>query len=112
VLFGTWRGRIDAMHIWRIAGAVAAKIFLILACLFAAYLTYAMAFLIPGSDSVMERVEQTAVVWLLLAACSVGLSYLFRMKDGVKRSFWKTEPFVLFGFFTACMVLRFLAVWI
>jgi heme/copper-type cytochrome/quinol oxidase subunit 4 len=100
------------MHGWRIAGAVAAKIFRMLACLVAAYLIYAMAFLIPGSDSVVERVEHTAVVWLLLAACSVGLSYLFRMKDGVKRSFWKTEPFVFFALFTGCLVFGFLATWV
>jgi hypothetical protein len=106
---GTWRGRIDAMHTWRIAGAVAAKFILILACLVAAYLTYAMAFLIPGSDSVMERVEHTAAVWLLLAACSVALSYLFRIKDGVKRSLWKTEPFILFALFTGGLLFGFLA---
>jgi hypothetical protein len=78
-------GEIDVMHAWRIAGAVAAKIFRMLACLVAAYLIYAMAILIPGSSSAVERVEDTAAAWLLLAACSVGLSYLFRMKDGVKR---------------------------
>jgi hypothetical protein len=100
------------MHAWRIAGAVAAKIFRMLACLVAAYLTYAMAFLIPGSDSVMERVEHTAAVWLLLAACSVGLSYLFPIKDGVKRSFWKTEPFVFFALFTGCLMFGFLATWV
>jgi hypothetical protein len=76
------------MHAWRIAGAVAAKIFRMLACLVAAYLNYTIAFLIPGSDSAVERVGDTAAVWLLLVACSVGLGYLSRMKDGVKRSFW------------------------
>jgi hypothetical protein len=81
----TRRGRIDAMHAWRIAGAVAAKIFRMLACLVAVYLVYAMAILVPGSDSAVKRVEDTAAVWLLLAACSVGLSYLFRMKDGIRR---------------------------
>ena len=69
------------MHAWRIAGAVAAKIFRMLACLIAGYLTYAMAFLTPGSDSAVERVEHTAVVWLLLAACSVGLSWKIRKID-------------------------------
>ena len=73
------------MHAWRIAGAVAAKIFRMLACLVAVYLIYAMAILVPGSDGAVKRVEDTAAVWLLLAACSVGLSYLFRMKDGIRR---------------------------
>ena len=87
------------MHAWRIAGAVAAKIFRMLACLVAAYLIYAMAILIPGSSSAVERVEDTAAVWLLLAACSVGLSHLFRMKDGVKRlgsRRWSTVAVTLF----------------
>ena len=86
-------GEIDVMHAWRIAGAVAAKIFRMLACLVAAYLIYAMAILIPGSSSAVERVEDTA------AACSVGLSYLFRMKDGVKRlgsRRWSTVAVTLF----------------
>ena len=100
------------MHAWRIAGAVAAKIFRMLACLVAGYLAYAMAFLNPGSDGAVERVEDTAVVWLLLAACSVGLSYLFPIKDGVKRSFWKTEPFVFFALFTGCLMFGFLATWV
>jgi hypothetical protein len=103
------------MHAWRIAGAVAAKIFRMFACLVAAYLIYAMAFLIPGgpaSDGVMERVGATAALWLLLAACSVGLSYLLRMKDGVKRSFWKTGPFVFFALFTACVAIWFIHVWV
>ena len=100
------------MHAWRLAGAVAAKIFRMLACLVAAYLTYAMAFLTPASDSAVERVEDTAAVWLLLAACSVGLSYLFPMRDGVRRSLWKTEMFVFFALFAGCLVVGFLATWV
>jgi hypothetical protein len=70
-----------------------------------------MAFLVPGSDSVLERMWHTVAIVVLLGVVGLGSGFVFRYTTPNRPKLWAPPPLRLFAVISVFIVVAFPLIW-